>query len=226
MKPTVIFKPIPSTNYKVGRRNNISRVTFHHIVGTAQSAIAKFQTPGIEVSATYIIGLDGVIYQCVKDADTAYCDGNADSNSRTISIEHAGPPYTEAMYQSSIALVSWLVDQYGISDFKRHREVSDKPTICPGKLDVERIIKEAKEEIVYPTADDVTYMFINGFGRPARQDELDTYTTHGWPDLNHAIMESNENLAKVYKKQLDASNGEFTPVSEQLYFKQVKRSKE
>lgn len=140
-----IWKPAASGNFQSGRRNPISRITFHHIVGDAPAAIARFQTPGEEVSANYVIGSDGSVYQCIRDSDTAYCDANADSNSRTISIEHAGPPYAEAMYQASIALCSELIRKYGINDFKRHRDVSNTPTACPGELNVERIVNAAKQ---------------------------------------------------------------------------------
>jgi hypothetical protein len=154
MKPPVISKPAAPGNYEQGRKAPISRITFHHIVGDAPAAIVRFQTPGVEVSSNYVIGSDGTIYQCVADTDTPYCDGNYDSNSRTIAIEHAGgiagTPYTELMYQASIKLVRYLIGKYNIADFQRHRDVIDKTrypggTACPGALNVERIVKEAKE---------------------------------------------------------------------------------
>lgn len=127
----------------------------HHIVGDAASAIARFQTPGVQVSAQYVIGSDGTLYQCVAEGDVAYCDGSAESNAMTISIEHAGGlpsvPYTDAMYDTSIKLVRDLIARYGITDFKRHHDVIDKHaypggTECPGALDVERIVNAAKGE--------------------------------------------------------------------------------
>jgi len=148
MKPAVTWIPAHPNNYAASRSAPISQITFHHIVGDAPAAIARFQNGTQEVSASYVIGSDGRIYQIVKDTDTPYTDANYDSNSRSITIEHAGGiagvPYTEAMYQSSIALVRWLIATYGITNFKRHREVSRTPTACPGELNVERIINEAK----------------------------------------------------------------------------------
>jgi hypothetical protein len=149
----VVRKPAAEGNYAVGRRLPISRITWHHIAGDALGAIARFQTPDEQVSADYVIGSDGTIYQCVDEANTAYCDGNADSNARTISIEHAGGiasvPYTDRMYAASIELVKDLIDRYGITDFQRHRDVIDRTaypggTACPGELDVERIIEAAQ----------------------------------------------------------------------------------
>jgi N-acetylmuramoyl-L-alanine amidase len=159
-----IWKPARTGNYGVGRAQKISRITFHHIVGDALAALDRFQNTDNEVSSTYVIGSDGTLYQCVKEGDTPYSDGNFDSNSRTISIEHAGGiagvPYTEAMYATSAQLVSSLIDKYGIKDFKRHSEVIDKTyyaggTACPGRLDVERIINEAKEMIMFNEGDRV-----------------------------------------------------------------------
>jgi hypothetical protein len=148
MNPNATWKPAAQGNYRSGRNSQISQITFHHIVGDAPAAIARFQTAGVEVSSTYVIGSDGTLYQCVKESDTPYTDANSASNARSITIEHAGGhanvPYTEAMYRASIALVADLIGRYGITSFKRHREVSDTPTACPGTLDVERIVREAK----------------------------------------------------------------------------------
>jgi N-acetyl-anhydromuramyl-L-alanine amidase AmpD len=148
-----IWKPAAQGNFEVGRRRSIDRITFHHIAGDAPGAIARFQTTGVQVSAHYIIGSDGVLYQCVEEKNTAYCDANSDSNARTISIEHAGGiasvPYTEKMYATAIALVRDLIARYGIKDFQRHRDVSDTPTACPGQLDVERIVKAAQGGEMY-----------------------------------------------------------------------------
>lgn len=152
-KPGTIWKPAAPSNFESGRQAIVSRITFHHIVGDAQAALNRFQDTNDEVSSTYVIGSDGTIYQCVADNDTSYADGNYDSNSRTISIEHAGGlpevPYTDAMYTASIQLVAWLIQTYHISDFKRHRDVIDKArypggTACPGNLDVERIVNGAQ----------------------------------------------------------------------------------
>lgn len=143
--PGSIWTPAANGNFAYGRTKPISRITFHHIVGDAGAAIARFKTPGVEVSSTYVIGTDGCVYQMVDEANTPYTDGNYDSNSRAITIEHAGggsTPYTEAMYQSSARLVSYLIKKYGITDFKRHRDII--ATACPGTLDVERIIRDAK----------------------------------------------------------------------------------
>lgn len=199
---TAIQKPAAKGNYATGRAQRISRITFHHIVGDAPAAIARFQTPGVQVSATYVIGSDGTLYQCVSENDTAYCDGNSDSNARTISIEHAGGlpsvPYTDAMYATSIALVADLIKRYGITDFKRHSEVIDKSvypggTACPGGLDVERIVNGAKGEnmafmdAVIATDEDEHNVFIAWVGRARLPQEVGRYigwkVRDAWPNI-------------------------------------------
>lgn len=153
--PGAIWKPAAVGNYEVGRHGyGVTRITFHHIVGDAPGAISRFQTGGVGVSAHYVIGSNGQIYQMVDEANTSYCDGNYDSNLRTISIEHAGGvasvPYTDAMYAASAKLVAYLIKKYPtIIEFKRHRDVIDKTrypggTACPGTLNVEGIVATAK----------------------------------------------------------------------------------
>lgn len=148
MKPAIEQVSIPTTNYRKGRTHAIDQITFHHIVGDAAAAIARFKIQGEEASSTFVISSTGKIYQLVALGDTPYTDANALSNSRAITIEHAGGhasvPYTEAMYNASAQLVAWLLTQYPITRFMRHRDVSDKPTACPGTLNVERIVNQAK----------------------------------------------------------------------------------
>jgi N-acetyl-anhydromuramyl-L-alanine amidase AmpD len=153
-KPNVTQRRAAKGNYYPGRAHKISRITFHHIVGDAPAAIARFQTTGVEVSATYVISSKGKIYQCVPEKYTPYSDGSSTSNARTISIEHAGGTkdlaYKDAMYKASMHLCAYLISKYKISDFKRHRDVIDKRvypggTACPGKLDVEKIVTGAKK---------------------------------------------------------------------------------
>jgi hypothetical protein len=200
----IIMRPAAVGNYRIGRINAIRQVTFHHIVGDAPAAIARFQTPGEEVSANYVIGSDGTVYQCVREQDTAYCDANFDSNTRTISIEHAGGlpsvPYTDAMYKASIALCADLVRRYGITDFKRHRDVSSIPTACPGQLDVERIVNAAKQggDEVIPTRDLLNALFRNFRGRDASDAEAERYINSvTYNDLIPSLDSGDEHNAYV-----------------------------
>lgn len=144
-KPAITQVKIPESNFG-GERGNPKRITFHHIVGDAPAALGRFKKPGEQASATFVISSGGKVYQCVPLNRIPFSDGQWKSNTLTASIEHAGgpnTPYTEKMYQASIKLCAWLIAEYGIKDFKRHRTIV--ATACPGQLDVERIIKEAKK---------------------------------------------------------------------------------
>lgn len=144
-KPSIAQITIPTSNYG-DIRGNPTRITFHHIVGDAQAAISRFKDPSQKASATFVISSKGEIYQCVPLNRRPFSDGVTASNTATASIEHAGGhpsvPYSSAMYRASESLVAWLIQTYKITDFKRHRDL--KATACPGDLDVERIIKNAK----------------------------------------------------------------------------------
>lgn len=139
-------------NFQVGRGGkSIKYVVCHWIVGTLESADATFQNPQRIASATYGIG-DNDTHQYVKENDTAYANGNFLSNQESISIEHEGGPdipITNATYETSAQLIAEVCKRYLIpldrNHIRKHNEVSDKPTQCPGTLDLDRLIKRAKE---------------------------------------------------------------------------------
>jgi hypothetical protein len=220
----IVWRPAAAGNFGTGRHMPVSRITFHHIVGDAPAAIARFQQPGVEVSSHYVIGSDGIIYQCVNESDTAYCDGNADSNARTISIEHAGGiasvPYTDAMYAASAELVTSLIAKYGISDFKRHREVIDHNvypggTECCGSLDVERIVKQAQEDNM-PNEGDIDNVYLEFNGREATQEEKNVYTQKSWSAGDGLYYGKVVPELRVLKKALDEARSENNPKSAAL----------
>lgn len=141
-----------ANNYQVGREGQqIKDIVCHWIVGSLESADATFQDPKRIASANYGVG-DLDIHQYVLDGNTAYANGNLLSNRESISIEHEGGPtipITDATYESSSQLIAHLSRLYNIpldrNHIKKHNEVSDKPTQCPGTLDLDRLIKRAKE---------------------------------------------------------------------------------
>lgn len=141
---------IPAGNHGPARpASQVTQATFHHIVGDAAGAIAEMRKASRQMSWSFCVGSDGKIYEGTGIGTVPYCDGNYASNKRSVSTEHAGGlpsvPYTAKMYASSIKLHAWLIDQLGIKSFKRHRDVSDTPTACPGGLDVEKIVAGAKK---------------------------------------------------------------------------------
>src|SRR5437763_743387 len=99
------IKIIPTpVNHSSGRAGHgISGIVLHTMVGTIDSAQSRFFNPNSSVSCTYGIGLDGQIRQWVSENDTAWGNGNWQSNLSTISIEHEdngdyNGPRTDALY--------------------------------------------------------------------------------------------------------------------------------
>ena len=75
--------------------------------------IAWFQDPRARVSAHYVTGREGEIYQMVRDSDKAWHAKGANADS--IGIEHsaaAGDSMTPGQTLSSVALVRWLLSEY------------------------------------------------------------------------------------------------------------------
>lgn len=105
---------VASPHYRKGRDHPLTRVTIHHavMVGSARMVAASFRGTR-NASATYAIGTDGSIVQCVSEADTPWTSNSHDNDTRAITIEVANistkdpwPVGTETME----ALIRLLVD--------------------------------------------------------------------------------------------------------------------
>lgn len=139
-----------SNNFGKGRSGTkIDTIVLHWIVGTLASAGATFNNPSRIASAHYGIGGQAEVHQYVKEEDTAYHAGNLAVNLRSIGIEHEGGPsipIKEDTYKLSAQLVAEIAKRYNIPldrvHIKGHKEIS--ATQCPGTLDIDRIIRDAK----------------------------------------------------------------------------------
>jgi len=140
-------------NYNSRYNNKIDKVILHWIVGTLESADATFNNPSRLASAHY--GVGGTrIHQYVKEEDCAWHAGNLLVNRQSIGIEcEGGPdlPISEDTYRTCAWLVRDICNRYQIplsrTHIKGHKEVSDKPTQCPGTLDIDRIISLASNDM-------------------------------------------------------------------------------
>lgn len=228
-KPPITFVTIPSNKYGKGRSSKITQISEHHAVGDAKHVIAKAQGPAI-FSTTFTIAMDGTIYQLVDENNTPYCDNAWQSNSRAITIEHAGGgsfPYTEEMYNASAALHAYLFEKYGPLNCVRHRDIPEivadpsKATACSGALDVERIIRQAKEGIYMgfnynsvPTPEEKTKHYRNRLFREPTPAELANKDVWG------KVLDDNvaELGARLKAAQAQPTPG-FAAVTEQLFRK-------
>ena len=142
-----------SPNYTPGRNGTpVRHITFHHVVGSAASAVSKFLNDASDVSAHFVVGAN-TIYCCVNTDDTAWTNGNWASNLESVTIEHEGDWRNgfrdERVLANSARLVAWLRSLYPGATPTRHRDIS--ATACPGDLPVEEIWNRATA-ILYPPA--------------------------------------------------------------------------
>lgn len=131
------------------QRQPITQIIIHSTVGTVQSAINRFGQTGAGVSAHYIIGNNGALYQGLEEYYTAYHSGKLDVNRRSIGIEHEwyqGMIINDELYKKSAMLVADICKFYGLGCnrgvVKGHKEIV--ATGCPNQIDVDRIVREAQ----------------------------------------------------------------------------------
>ena len=108
-----------------------------HYVGnpgsTAQQNHDFFDQPETQVSAHFLVGLDGEIIQCIPMDERSAATN--DRNINTISIEVCHPDATgqfnQATYDALVKLTAWLCDycDIGRDHVIRHYDVTGKP--CP-----------------------------------------------------------------------------------------------
>lgn len=117
----------------------IDTLVIHHTagLGDAEEVAKFFQNPKRRVSSHYVIGRDGQIIRCVPDAARAWHAGVSEWRGRTqvndfsIGIELCNlgdgqEPFTDALYQSLIALSREILARYPIQpqDITGHRDVA------------------------------------------------------------------------------------------------------
>lgn len=152
-EPNIVYTPAHPNNFargRVGGRNG--QATFHHVVGSADSARAVFQNPSRQASSTFITtAVEYLIYQPVSLDDTSYADGNMASNRRAVTTEHHGDwrggYRNDVVIRNSARLHAWLRDNGFVNHFARHRDVSQIGTQCPADLPVEEIWNLATQYI-------------------------------------------------------------------------------
>lgn len=150
-----------SPHYRKGRDHPLTRVTIHHavMVGNARMVAASFRGTDRK-SATYSIGTDGSIVQCVSEADTPWTSNSHDNDSRAITIEVANSS-REAPWPISAetmeALINLLVDicqrNPGIGRMRYTGDTTGNLTMhrwfyntqCPGTYLAERFEQIAAE---------------------------------------------------------------------------------
>lgn len=125
---------IRARHFGRGRSLMIRRIVIHITdgAGDARRTAEYFANPGDgrEVSSHYVVGRDGLIWQCVADSDTAYHAHSA--NAFSIGIENSGRTpgergesdpglaITAANYQATAELCVFLCRRHGLPIDRAH----------------------------------------------------------------------------------------------------------
>ncbi len=82
---------VESPNHRNGRLYPLTKITIHHaaMVCNARTIANCFVSRNRSASATYCVGNDGSIVQCVKEADMPWTSSNSDNDNRAVTIEVA-----------------------------------------------------------------------------------------------------------------------------------------
>jgi hypothetical protein len=120
-------------NKTVGRAGKaVDTIVLHSTYGSYSGSVAWLKNPTAKVSAHYIISENGEIRRLVEEKDTAWANGNLDSNQRSITIETTDNKQKDITQKAKEALI-WLVadikKRHTIKDIKFHREIV--ATACP-----------------------------------------------------------------------------------------------
>lgn len=154
---------LPSPNFTKGRTGAITHITLHVMGGFLAGTDSTFKNPANQVSATYGIGSNGTIHQYVSELDTAWADGNSNSNSTGISIEHEGgyptAYFTNSCAEASAQLCADIAKRYGFGKLVHdgtkgnvwlHREIPGSthpscPDLAVNGINVNQIIDRANQ---------------------------------------------------------------------------------
>jgi len=137
---------------------SISGIVCHTEQGYENGTVSWFHNPASQVSSNYGIALDGTVDRIVDEGNTAWANGNFESNSRTISIEFEdnndpnNVVHTSAQYLAASELIADIARRYHLvinrSTVKKHNEIPPySHPECPGDLDVDHIVMLADGQL-------------------------------------------------------------------------------
>lgn len=206
-----IWKESPNFGYDTvgqhGRPQAITGIVMHGTAGGG--AVSWFQNPASKVSAHYVVDVDGLVTQCVRDDDVAWHAGEVTANSTyagtdpnryTIGIEHVrdttnSSPLTAAQQAASSALVTDLRRRHGPLPLIPHDAI-DVGRVCPGPgFPLAAIDKEATPVANTPVVELAPW--------PYTFNQLNDWTADGQPDENAQMDCGPESLCQIIKHLTD-----------------------
>ncbi|HJW25224.1 MAG TPA: N-acetylmuramoyl-L-alanine amidase [Rhodocyclaceae bacterium] len=192
-------------------------VILHHTSDdTVDEAMATLTTAERKVSAHYLVGRDGRIYQLVDErarawhAGVSYWGGQTDINSASIGIEldnNGFEPYSEPQIATLLALLADLKARYNIptANFIGHADVAPGRKDDPNGLFPWRRLAEsgfglwcdAPYPAVPETFDLTTGLMALGYN-PANPASLTAFRTHFVPPAQPGESELGQTAAILY----------------------------
>lgn len=134
----VPFYQAASSNYTKGRTAPVRKLTIHHSAGWEATLRYLWADPNRNGSSHFWVGnLVGQIEQYVDTADTAWCNGNWNSNCESISVETRGDwrgYYDRGTLDNLYKLMVMLLPHYPNLILEFHQDVSTVYTLCPADL--------------------------------------------------------------------------------------------
>lgn len=133
------FYQANGNNYTPGRGGNpIRYVTIHHSAGWEATLRYLWADPNRNGSSHFWVGNQpGQIEQYVDTDDTAWTNGNWQSNQQSVTIEVRGDwrgYYDQQTLNNLELLLQQIRKNYPHADIQYHKDVSDKITLCPADL--------------------------------------------------------------------------------------------
>ena len=133
------FYQANGNNFTPGRSGNPVRyVTIHHSAGWEATLRYLWADPNRNGSSHFWVGNQpGQIEQYVDTDDTAWTNGNWQSNLQSITIEVRGDwrgYYDQQTLNNLETLLQQIRKNYPQADIQYHKDVSDKITLCPADL--------------------------------------------------------------------------------------------
>ena len=153
--------PANQNNYGVGRNGkNIEIITIHHMAGvlTAKECGRIFQDGSRKLSSHYGIGKDGKIGLYVDEENTAYTNGDFESNSIAVTIEASNSeasgnyPVSDEVLSVLIKLIADIAKRNNLGTLVKGENLTwhkmHAATTCPGEYllsKIDYIVEEANK---------------------------------------------------------------------------------
>ena len=162
------FYQANAKNFTPGRGGNpVKYITIHHSAGWEATLRYLWADPSRNGSSHFWVGnVAGQIEQYVDTNDTAWTNGNWQSNQQSITIEVRGDwrgYYNQPTLDNLEKLLQQIRKNYPHAAIQYHKDVSDKITLCPADLKDKGYAKKVWDKVTTwlnppkPPAPSITY---------------------------------------------------------------------